>query len=169
MKRRDILISAGIIVVALSCTVVLSAGKGNVVFTTPGAQLQLKFSLIRTLTLTSSPQPIAVSARTYTPRALVITAKQDDQTWQMTSRNPWSQIEVKAGATTEIKCGPPFKIVPQVLVGGGQASLGFAILGQGGERYSNVIAKDGKVVPAPGFKILDEKGKVLTSGQFEYG
>jgi hypothetical protein len=174
MKKRDILISEIVIALALGSTLALAETKSHILFSTPGAQLQLRYLLIRTMNLTSSPEPIEIPARTYAPRRLVITAKKDDHIWQMTSQGPWgdmSRIKVLAGATTPVKCGGPFKIVPKtsVSLGLGVVDVDFAIIGQGGEQYSKVITKNGQRASAPRVKILDEQGKTLASGQFTYG
>ena len=172
MKKRDVMVLVAIIAVSLAPTLALGQSKGHIAFSTPGAKLELRYLLIRTMTLTSSEQPIEVPARTYTPRRLVITAKEDGQTWQLTSQGPWgdmSRIKVLPGATTTVKCGGPFKIVPKTSVSRGQVNIDFAILGQGGEQYSKIVTKNGRVVPAPRVKILDEQGKIFASGQFAYG
>jgi hypothetical protein len=169
MKKRDVLVSAAIIAIALGSTLALMQRKGRIAFSTPGAQLQLQ-GLLFGMTLASSQQPIEVPARTYTVRRLVLTANQDGQVWQMTSQNPWGRIKVQPGTTTAVKqCGPPFEIVPQISIHRGIANVDFSIIGQGGERYSKVVTKNGKLVPAPRVEILDEQGRTLASGQFEYG
>jgi hypothetical protein len=48
-------------------------------------------------------------------------------------------------------------------------AIGLSVVGQGGETYSAGAQKDGALEPAPKFKILDESGKELASGQFQYG
>ena len=171
-RRRHVLIAEIILALALGSTLALAETKSHVLFTTPGAQLQLRYLLIKTMTIASSTQPIEIPARTYTPRRLTLTARKDDQTWQMTSQGPWgdmARIRVSSGATTPIRCGPPFRITPKTSVSNGQVNVDFAILGQGGERYDKVITKNGQRVGAPRVKILDEQGKVLASGQFAYG
>lgn len=172
MKRRDVLVSAAIIAVALGSTFVLARSKGHIAFSTPGAQLQLRYLVARTMTLTASAQPIEVPARTYTPRWLRITANKDGQTWQMTCQGPWdriSRIKVEPGETTPVKCGAPFRIVPETTIGPGQVNVDFLIVGQGGEWYSQVITKNGNRASAPRVEILDEQGGILASGQFAYG
>jgi hypothetical protein len=174
MKKRHVLIAEITIALALGSTLALAETKSHVLFTTPGAQLQLRYLLVKTMNLASSPEPIEIPARTYAPVRLVLTAKKGDQTWQMTNQGPWGdlkRIKVLAGATTPIKCGGPFKIVPKTSIsrGVGAVDVDFAILGQGGEQYSKVITKNGQRASAPGVKILDERGKVLASGQFAYG
>jgi hypothetical protein len=174
MKKRDVLIVEVIIALSIGSTLALAESKSHIAFSTPGAQLQLCYLLIKTMTLTSSPEPIEIPARTYAPRRLTITAKQDGQTWQMLSQGPWgemSRIKAQPGATTAVKCGGPFKVVPKPSVsrGVGVVNVDFAILGQGGEQYSKIVTKNGQRASAPRVKILDEQGKILASGQFAYG
>jgi len=90
-------------------------------------------------------------------------------------------IELKAGEVTALKIGPPLvaKVDAEVLFFGQSVdaagakgrivSLGLGIEGQGGEAYYPGAAKNGKELPAPTFKILDEAGKVLAAASFEYG
>ncbi len=174
MRRRHILVLEVIIALVIGSTLALAGGKSHIVFSTPGAQLQLRYLLVRTMNLTSAPEPIEITARTYTPRRLTLTRKQDNQTWQMTSQGPWGdmgRIVVPSGGTTTLHCGGPFRIVPNLSISRGTRSVNvdFAILGQSGERYSKVITRNGKTVPPPKVRILDEQGKTLASGQFAYG
>jgi hypothetical protein len=167
MKRRDILISAVVIVAALGCILVLSQRKGYIVFSTPGTQLQLQ-GILFGQTLTASQQPIEVRAGTYALSSLAM--RKDGQTWRITGQSPWGRIKVQPGMTTDVNnYGPPFKIMPQVSVHGGIANVDFTVLGQGGEPYNKIIKKNGKSVSAPRVRILDEQGKELASGQFAYG
>jgi len=51
---------------------------------------------------------------------------------------------------------------------GSQASLGLSLVGVGGEVCSNLMVDGGR--PAkPAFTIADPDGKVVQSGNFEYG
>ncbi|HPM80394.1 MAG TPA: hypothetical protein PLF81_06820 [Candidatus Anammoximicrobium sp.] len=79
-------------------------------------------------------------------------------------------VEVRAGETAELRFGPPYK--PQVTgtlpQAGSQASLGLSLVGVGGEVCSNLMVDGGR--PAkPAFTIADPDGKVVQSGNFEYG
>jgi len=79
-------------------------------------------------------------------------------------------IELKPGEVTALKIGPPLVAKVDAEEAKGRiVSLGLGIQGQGGEAYYPGAAKNGKAVPAPTFKILDEAGKVLAAASFEYG
>ena len=53
--------------------------------------------------------------------------------------------------------------------GPNKVDISFSLVGRAGENYAGVVEKDGKRPAAPTLKILDEKGKELGSGKFEFG
>jgi len=67
------------------------------------------------------------------------------------------------------KTGPPLLIKTDVQISGRDASIGLIVEGQAGEKYAGVAQKNGQWQRAPAFNIVDEAGKVLTSGRFQYG
>ncbi len=71
---------------------------------------------------------------------------------------------------TTIAFGPPYtpKVTGAVPAGGGRASLGMSLVGVGGELCSNLMV-DGGRPGKPSFTITDPDGKVVQSGNFEYG
>ena len=79
-------------------------------------------------------------------------------------------FEIKPGETTAFKIGPPFQIQAslQRYDQNPNVAIGFELQGQGGERYYQRPAKNGKEAPEPSFKILDGAGQVVHSGQFAY-
>ena len=68
-----------------------------------------------------------------------------------------------------LKPGVPLCVKADVSGSGRSISIGLVIEGQVGEVYEPGAAKNGARRPAPKFKVLDESGKVLGSGSFEYG
>ena len=48
-------------------------------------------------------------------------------------------------------------------------SIGLTLLGQAGEHYSPQVLTHNGPLPAPAILIVDESGKELASGKFEYG
>lgn len=79
-------------------------------------------------------------------------------------------FEIRPGETLSLKVGPPLAGKTSVTkLSDGTLSIAFVLVGQAGEEYAPGVQKNGKRVPAPKFKILDESGKVLAAGQFEYG
>ena len=117
----------------------------------------------------------------YRPRVLWVFAtediKQQDGTtrrirWDITSSGPWgdlSRIDVKENATTEVKLGPPFLLKGEASQNDDVVGIQLVISGQGGETYSPSVVRAGESRPPPGLDIVDEKGKTITSGSFEYG
>ncbi len=92
--------------------------------------------------------------------------------WQISSRGPWgdlSRVKVKNEETTVVKLGPPLLIKPKISQRSSLVSIDFSMTGQAGEHYSASVTKNGRRLAAPGLKIVDEAGKVLASGKFEYG
>ena len=67
------------------------------------------------------------------------------------------------------KSGPPLLIKTDVQISGRDASIGLIVEGQAGEKYAGGVQKNGQWQRAPAFKIVDEAGKVLASGRFQYG
>ena len=65
--------------------------------------------------------------------------------------------------------GVPLSVKADVSGSGRSISIGLIIEGQAGEVYEPGAAKNGSRRPAPRFTVLDESGKVLGSGSFEYG
>ena len=79
-------------------------------------------------------------------------------------------LEVRKGETLAMKLGPPLVTkVEATPAGEGTVSIGMALEGQSGERYAPGAAKTGAVQSPPELKILDQAGKVLATGKFEFG
>ncbi len=78
-------------------------------------------------------------------------------------------FEIKPGRTTSFQLGPPYKITTSMERIGEKVYLDFFLSGQAGESYQPGAKKNGTMVPEPGFKIIDESGKVVHTGRFEYG
>jgi hypothetical protein len=90
------------------------------------------------------------------------------------SGNEWI-IELLEGqprffySNNNLKPGPPLIVSTNVDFKGPDASIGIEVKGQAGEKYQPGAMKNGKQVGAPKFDIVDERGKILASGQFKYG
>ncbi len=52
---------------------------------------------------------------------------------------------------------------------GGDYLISYQYIGQGGELYGPSLYRNGQRQPAPGIRILDEKGKVLATDRLKYG
>ncbi len=78
-------------------------------------------------------------------------------------------FEIRPGQTTAFKIGPPFSTKTSVEQRDRIAFVGFDLEGQSGVLYRPGARKGRTTIPEPKFKIIDEAGKVVGSGQFEYG
>lgn len=172
MKRRDILVSLAIIAAALLACYFVFRQEGAIVIETPGTELRLDRPFFGGTTLKSSQDPVTMPARAYRPRQLAIATQAAGDTWKLTSSGPWgglASIRVAPGRTTSLQVGPPLQILPKVSAGSGRAYVELQIFGCAGERYSNVIEKNGARILAPRLKIVDEEGTVLVDDRFQYG
>lgn len=82
---------------------------------------------------------------------------------------PLRDFEIRVGETTSFKIGPPFSVKTDVKQIRDRVLIGMKLEGRAKERYRLPVMKGGRRLPAPEFKIVNESGKVLASGQFEYG
>lgn len=176
MKKRNIWISVAIIAAVVLILMLFSgsSGKGQIKIDAGDviAELQLAGGLFSKATINSGAEPTKLSVRAHRPEQLSLSMKQGGDTWQIDSRGPWgklSTISVNNNETTVLRLGPPFLIKPGVRKSGSNVLVDFAIIGQAGEQYQNVVRKNNRTVPAPKAKIIDEAGNVLASGGFEYG
>jgi len=172
MKKRDILLAAGIIAIALLAMLFLSQRKGYIEVETPGVELHLRGGLGGGVTVRSGSRAVAVPARKYRPRRLQITARENGSTWKLLSQGPWgtlNRVAVASGETTSINAGPPLRISPEVRSYHGRVSIGWSIYGRAGEQYQNIVWKNDRRVAAPQLRIIDREGRVLASGRFRYG
>ncbi len=176
MKKRDIWISVAIIAAAVLILMLFSgsSGKGQIKIDAGDAiaELQLAGGLFGRATISSGAEPAKLSAQAHRPVQLRLSKKQGGDSWRIDSRGPWgklSTISVNYNDTTALKLGPPFLIKPKVRKSGSSISIDFAIIGQASEQYQNFARKNNRSVPAAKAKIIDETGKVLAAGRFEYG
>ena len=129
-----------------------------------------------------SGREVTMPAATYVPACITAQAaapgKVKPEIWSIKCTGPFGQvasIAVQEGATSTIDAGPPFTLKPIVYAAtntpqGKVLPIGLAIIGKAGEQYAaNTLKKGMSSVPPPQFQILDETGKVLTQGVFEYG
>jgi hypothetical protein len=93
--------------------------------------------------------------------------------WQVIGQSrfgPIRMFEVRAGETSAIQVGPPLalKVQPAPLADG-VIDIGIFIQGRGGEGYSAGVTQNGVLRQSHTLRILDEAGKVLATGKFEFG
>jgi hypothetical protein len=78
------------------------------------------------------------------------------------------ELTIREGRTTRLEAGLPLKVEPQVTVDEDRTlSIRLRISGVAGETY-RWSPRDRSLSKA-GFEIVDPSGKVVESGQFEYG
>jgi hypothetical protein len=79
-------------------------------------------------------------------------------------------LEIRAGETLALKLGPPLKTkIETRAIDGGRVVISLVLEGQAGEQYAPRAVKGDETPRPPKLKILDEAGKVLAQGNFEYG
>jgi len=96
--------------------------------------------------------------------ALSMTDANGDK-WLLDLAKGQSVSSLKDGAKT----GPPLLVKTDIQISGRNVSIGLIVEGQAGEKYAGGVQKNKKWQPAPGFKIVNEAGKTLTTGRFKYG
>ena len=81
-----------------------------------------------------------------------------------------SAFEIRAGETTDLPSGPPYKPLVTVMPSGNAETvyLEMQLVGAAGETCSNLIV-NGRRPPGPKFKISKLDGTEVDSGTFEYG
>ncbi len=85
--------------------------------------------------------------------------------WVLDLAKGQSASGLKEGA----KAGPPLLVKTDVQISGRNVTIGLIVEGQAGEKYAGGVQKNKQWQPAPGFKIVNEAGKTLTTGRFKYG
>ena len=175
VKRFFLLMLLGLLVAgATQCG---KADPGFVRVMNPGVTLQLK-SGRRTHTVSSTGGRVSLPSGTYTP--VGITVSQEDTSapggrsgvWTLRSYGPFGElghIKVKPGETTAVDAGPPFTLKTESVQRGSVVYLSLAVYGACGEEYSPGVIVDGRVQSPPRFSIIDETGKTVHTGSFEYG
>jgi len=104
-----------------------------------------------------------------------LTLNRNDQKrarWAMQSVSNTGKLkdfEVREGETVALKAGPPLTLKTDVQQAGSNVSVGLSLVGQAGEEYAPGVERNGQSVSAPTLRILNESGKVLASGSFQYG
>ena len=179
MKRISFLVVT--VVCLLAALTVQSATRPTGAIKVP-AYLVLDLKIDNKPVTVPSGREITMPAATYAPACITAQAAAPGKTkaeiWSIKCTGPFGQvasIAVQEGATSTIDAGPPFTLKPIVYAAtntpqGKVLPIGLAIIGKAGEQYAaNTLKKGMSSVPPPQFQILDETGKVLTQGAFEYG
>lgn len=97
-------------------------------------------------------------------------------TWTLSGRGfdgKPGDMEVRPAETLAMKFGPPLvaKVRVTPFAGTDHVGISYAVKGQAGELYMPVARNDKQTAPPPQpeLKILDQSGKVLAAGKFEFG
>ena len=172
MKKKEIWISIAVIAGALFIFALLSRGHGYIKLDVPNAELILQSGWFKRISVKSANEPVKVKTGTHRPRLITLKSNKGKDTWQIISNGPWGEInpiKVSKNETTNLTFGPPLMVKTNVYKRRTSASVGLSIIGQAGEKYRSSVMKNGRSLAAPGLKIIDQEGKVLASGKFEYG
>jgi len=110
----------------------------------------------------------------YTCQSLSITRTDaEGQVWTLSRMDmgPLAKFEVRGGATTAFKIGPPLALKVDAVgpPSGGEIVLNLALAGNAGETYWVGLEKGGLRLPAPKVKVLDASGKILAEGDSGFG
>ncbi len=99
---------------------------------------------------------------------------QHGTTWELAGRvsgKDRRSYVIPQGETVLARMGLPLRVVQTVNIGARSrtVTIGFSIVGQGGEPYAKVALRDGQAAQPPALRILDEHGRTLHSGLFGRG
>ncbi len=166
---------------ALAARAAAEPETGKIKVATPGVTMVLR-SGRSTVTLSPSANELDVRAGRYVPSSLQISAteiiepgpgKKEEVSWALQAAGAWgklSSITVRAGETVVLEPGPPFILrAKPSYAGQGVIGISYQLVGNAGEGYSPAAVRNQKVVSPPKLKIVDESGKLLASGSFQYG
>ncbi|MHC4950775.1 MAG: hypothetical protein ACYTEU_07295 [Planctomycetota bacterium] len=87
-------------------------------------------------------------------------------------RTASATFEIQPNQTTQLPMGGPLSVqtyATKIKKKNDEYLIGFRYCGKHGESYSSTLNKNGRRNNAPVIRILDERGKVLASGQLKYG
>jgi hypothetical protein len=174
---KKIIVISVIIVLLIGLTIFYySQQTGYIKIEVPGfeADLNLRGRWSHRIISSSSNELIRIRAGVYKPEQIVIRlVKASDQWWSiLCRREPWgklSTINITKANTTTLEFGPPFLIHTDIQQRNRTASIGLALIGRAGEHYSPQVLTHNGPLSAPAITIVDESGKELATGKFEYG
>jgi len=113
------------------------------------------------------------AGRYWTERVALSKADDKGDVWTLSgnaSTGKLKAFDVAEGQTLAMKAGPPLVVSTSAdSMGARTFSVGVTVTGQAGETYTAGATKKGTMESAPTFRILDESGKVLDAGSFQYG
>jgi hypothetical protein len=171
MKKKTVFIAFILLAVIFTVGFFLySRQSGYIKVEPPDYSLNLRGGFWGSKTITSSGEPEKIHVGKYRPSYANYFKEHNDDIWQLhcsLDKLPW--IKVSKGRIISLKFGPPLIVKADVKRSRDRVTIAPSITGCAGELYSNRVRKNGKSLPAPKLKIVDEAGNVLASGKFEYG
>lgn len=120
----------------------------------------------------AGPCQVMVEPKSIAPGETVVLFEGYDAagtTWMLRSSGADQPFEVPANETLALPIGPPLVAKVDVQQRERTVSVRLALVGQGGEQYAPGAMKGKERMPPPKLQIVDEAGKVLQAGEFEYG
>ena len=171
MNKKTVFIAFILLVVVFAVGFFLySRQSGYIKVEPPGYSLNLRGGFWGSKTIWSSGEPEKIHIGKYRPSYANYFKEHNGDRWQLySSLNELPGIKVAKGRTVSLKLGPPLIVKADVKRNWDRVTIAPSITGCAGELYSNRVRKNGKSLPAPKLKIVDEAGNVLASGKFEYG
>jgi len=168
-----------VLAIGLTSQVNSAAKSGGVIkVKTVGLVLEVKAPDGRPVSIPANRE-VAAPSGTYPTVTLTQYAKDKSGVWSIESKGPFGSVKtisVDDGQTTTVDAGAPLTVKTSVVpskdpkTGAPVVSIGLQIMGTANEVYSAATIKRGTiVVPAPKVQILDESGRTLANGTFEYG
>ncbi len=152
-------------------------GTGYIQIEAPGYEVDLTLRgiwMTETISVIPGSEPIRIRAGRYEPERLTLRLVKDaDHWWALRGlRKRWDElrtIKVMRNDRTVLRIGPPLIIRTDVQNNNRLVSIGLSLVGRAGEHYGPEVLSHAENPPAAKFRIVDETGKVLASGTFEYG
>lgn len=174
MKRKSIYILLIAVFAGLFVYYLYPRPKGFIKIETSGVEMLISKGFFQNVKVTSSDTPAKVTVGTYRPKNIFIRAEKDkDKWWTVYSHSgPWGQlskITVEKDKTTTLTLGFPFTIKTDVQKTSGYVSIGLTLVGRSGENWNTQVLSYKGAVMSPKLTIMDEAGKILASGNFQYG
>jgi hypothetical protein len=120
---------------------------------------------------------VPVAKGTLTTKGIKLHAKGRDTKnrpaiWRLDGKGSFGdlkEIEVNTGEVTTVEGGAPLTIKTPASVSKGAVNVGLYFIGKAKEHYSTVAYMGRRRAPPPKVAFIDESGKILDSGNFEYG
>jgi hypothetical protein len=171
MNKKSVWISLAVSIAVVLFLYNLFRGTGYIRIKTPGASIQLRSGLFGLKEIMGT-ESVKVKAGMHRPYQATFISRDGDKWFSLRANSPWGQLQkirVQKDQTTTIKLGPPFTVNTKVDHRGDYVYIGLSLIGQSGEYWRPIVFTNKSYLPAPGFRIVDQAGKQLYSGKFEFG